>query len=1344
VNRQPVPIGVAGEIYIGGAGVAKGYLNRPDLTEEKFLPDPFRLEPESRMYRTGDMGRWLPDGKIEFLGRNDFQIKIRGFRVELGEIEAALTRHSQVREAVIIARENQETGKQLVAYYTGEEIGAEALRLYLSAMLPDYMAPVAYVHLESLPLTQNGKLDRRALPAPEGQAFISRGYEAPLNETESRIAQIWAALLSLDRVGRLDNFFDLGGHSLLATQVISRVREVFKLELPLRVLFEAPTLAELAAQVDRANQAAQGVSLPPIIPIASGSPLPLSFAQQRLWYIDQLHPGSSLYNCPIAVELSGDLDIQALERTLTEIIRRHEVLRTSFPIIDGNPIQHISEAEPVSLPVLDLTELNESARDSEARRLIVEEATRPFCLARGPLLRTSLIRLDKQKHIARLTMHHITSDAWSLSVLMREVATLYEAYSKGLPSPLSELSIQYADFAAWQRKRLQGEVLERELNYWKEQLKNVAVIELPTDHARPPSPSYRGGRERVELGREVCEGLRRLSQREGVTMFMALMAAFKALLMKYSGQEDLSIGTSIANRTRKEVEELIGFFVNTLVMRTNLGGNPSFRELTEREREVALGAYGHQEIPFEKLVEEINPKRDLSRNPLFQVMMELQNTRREEYELRDLKLSGMGEELVMAKFDLRLMLTEEREGLSGSLEYSRDLYEGETISRMARHYERVVKEVVRDADQRIRWIELLSETEKRQIIEEWNETERAYGGARLVHEMIAEQAERSGDAIAVRSEQGELSYQKLNRLGNQLGNYLQGLGVGPEVVVGMYLERSMEMVVALLGVLKAGGCYLPLDPEYPLERLGYLLEDAGAGIVLTQRGIEAGLPAFMGQIVCLDEEWERIKEQSESAPESEVEAENLAYVIYTSGSSGRPKGVMINHGGVVNYLRWATETYGIGEGEGAPVNSSIGFDLTVTSLYGPLVNGKSVKLLSEEEGIEALARDLSQERGYSLVKITPAHLDLLTEQLRNTEVEGRTRVLVIGGEELKAGGLKNWQERAKATRLINEYGPTETVVGCCVYEVEGKECEREATPIGRPISNAQIYILNGELEPAPIGVRGEIYISGAGVGRGYLGKPELTAERFIPHRFSRSGGERVYRTGDVGRYRADGNIEFLGRIDHQVKIRGFRIELGEIEAALNRHPAVREAVVVARQDQDSGKRLVAYYTGEEIGAEALRLHLSATLPDYMAPAAYVHLESLPLTQNGKLDRLALPAPEGQAYTTGGYEPPVNETEAKLAQIWADLLKLERVGRFDNFFDLGGHSLLLVELQNRLQSAFERDVLIAEMFRYPTVSSLARYITKGRNETGRSRAVTERAKRRREALDRRSSRFSPAE
>ena len=1147
---EPVAPGTIGELYLAGDGLARGYLGRPELTAERFVPDLFAIEGSGRLYRTGDLVRYRAGGELEYMGRADHQVKVRGYRIELGEVETALRSYEGVQDAVVVVSES-EGDKRLVGYVVGADgaaVNSGQLREWLRQRLPEYMVPSVFVSLDELPLTPNGKVDRKALPAAGAARPEEREYVAPRNAVEEVLSGIWAEVLKQEQVSVHDNFFELGGHSLLATQLMSRVRTSFAVELPLRALFQQPTVAGLALSVETARLGDQQLA-PPVVRVSRDEPLPLSFAQQRLWFIDQLQPGSPAYNIPMAVRLSGRLNLEVTERTFAEVVRRHEALRTRFVAQDGQPVQVVQEAGAFAIPITDLSDVPEGEREERVRALAMAEAQRPFDLQAGPLLRVSLLRLAEEDHVALFTMHHIVSDGWSMGILVREVAALYGAYVRGEESPLPELAVQYGDFAAWQREWLQGEVLDRQLSYWKERLRGAPpALELPTDRPRPTVLTQRGAQHGFRLSTELSRGLQELSRREGVTLFMVLLSAFALLLKRYTGQEDIVVGSPIAGRNRGEVEGLIGFFVNTLVLRTDVSGDPSFRELLERVKEVALGAYAHQDLPFEKLVEELQPERSLGHTPLFQVMLVLQNAPGGEVELPGLKLTpldggGGGEsgrgasEGGTAKFELTLTMVETREGLRGAVNYNRDLFDGTTIERMMQHWSRLLEAVAGDATQRLSELPMLSRAERQQLLVEWNDTASDYARELSVAQMFEQQVERDAAAVALVCGTERISYGELNERANQLAHYLRARGVGAETLVCVYLERSVELVVALLAVVKAGGTYVPLDPQYPAERLSFILGETAAPVVLTQSSLVATLPESAALTICLEQQAAELSGESTANLEQTVEREQLVYVLYTSGSTGRPKGVAVTHGGLMNYLQWAGANYLRG-GQGAPLHSSIGFDLTVTSLYLPLLNGERVLLLPEEQGIEGLRETLRQEQDFSLVKLTPAHLQLLSAQVSGAEVQHWARALVIGGEALTAEQVSFWRTEAPQVRLINEYGPTETVVGCAVYEVTPETTAQGAISIGRPIANTELYLLDAELEVVPVGAVGELYIGGEGVARGYLGRPELTAAQFVPHPFAREAGARLYRTGDLARYRVNGELEFLGRSDGQVKVRG--------------------------------------------------------------------------------------------------------------------------------------------------------------------------------------------------------------
>ncbi|MFO0762661.1 MAG: amino acid adenylation domain-containing protein [Byssovorax sp.] len=1306
-KMRPVPIGVPGEIFLGGEGLARGYLGRPDLTAERFIDDPWHAG--ERLYRTSDLGRYRADGEIEYLGRIDHQVKVRGFRIELGEIELCLLRQPAVREVVVVAREDLPGDKRLVAYLSfadDKHAGVHELRAFVAERLPDFMVPQAFVVLERLPLTPNGKIDRKALPAPDLGESSDAPHVAPRSPVEEALVGLYAEVLRLavEAVGVHHGFFELGGHSLLATQLVSRIRATFGVELPLRAVFEASSPAELGHRVESAMRGGAAHGLPPIEREAAGRERPLSFAQERLWFLDQLNPGDTSYNLPLGLHLTGSIDIDALGRALSALSSRHEALRTTFTTVEGFGMQVIHEPGEVELPVVSLSSLPVEEREAEARRLANEEAARPFDLGKGPLFRARLFAIDAQSHLLVLTMHHIVSDGWSVGVLGREVSALYDAFRQGKPSPLAPLPVQYADFAAWQRRVLAGDALDRELAHWTEALAGAPrVIDLPVDRPHPALPSHRGARKSFTVAAETARALTALAAREQVTSFMLLLAAFDVLLHRYSGQASVLVGTPVAGRGQRETESLIGFFVNTLVLRADVQPDLSFVDLLRQVRETCLTAYGHAELPFERLVQKLAPERDLRRSPLFQVMFLLQPAAAGK-QAASKSRRGVTLESATAKFDLTLTMTEGKSGLGGSFEYALDIFDEPTIDRMIGHFQNLLDGIARDPALAASALPLLGEREREHLVFDWNATQVDYPTGARVSDLFEAAVDRDPEAIAVRAGARLVSYRELDEQANRLAHRLQALGVGPDVLVGVCLSRSVELVISVLAVLKAGGAYVPLDPTYPRERLDFMIEDAGVPVLLTTEEHRSLLPEGSAWVLAVD----TIDLSAESAARSPCPAspESLCYVIYTSGSTGRPKGAMLEHRGVVNYLSFAIDNYRVAGGTGSPVHSSIGFDLTVTSLFTPLLSGRTVTFVSDERGVLGLADALRDGDNFSLVKLTPSHLEALGSELEQTGVRGKTRALIIGGEALFARHLEIFRRDAPETRLINEYGPTETVVGCAVYEVPEGPLPEGAIPIGRPIANSRLYVLDPRHNPVPIGVTGEIYIAGAQVGRGYLNRPELTAERFLPDPFV--PGERMYRSGDLGRHRADGELEYLGRVDHQVKVRGFRIELGEIESVLVQHPDVREAAVLAREDSPGQKRLVAYLAaapGTSPGDAELREFLGARLPEYMVPAVFVVLDAMPLTDNGKIDRAALPAPESKLDEAREIAAPRNEIEQKLVEIWASVLRLKEVGIHDNFFAVGGDSILGIHVVSRAQKAGLR-LTPQQIFRFPTIAGLA--------------------------------------
>ncbi|MCC5648475.1 amino acid adenylation domain-containing protein [Nostoc sp. XA013] len=1307
-NQQLVPVGVPGELHIGGAGLARGYLNRPELIQEKFITNPFSHKSDARIYKTGDLARYLPNGELEYIGRIDNQAKLRGFRIELGEIEAAINQYPSVSTSVVVIRQDESANQSLVAYVTlhsGQTLAIPELRHFLESKLPNYMIPSAFVVLEALPLTPNGKVDRRALPAPDLTQLVSESnFVAPTTPVEEMLAGVWAQVLGLEKVGVNDNFFELGGHSLLATRVISQIRQVFEVEIPLRSLFELPTVSELAKEIQTAINADKGLEVPPIKRIARSQELPLSFAQQRLWFLNELEPNSPFYNIPAAVRLEGNLNLTALEQSFNEILRRHEVLRTNFRTVEGQAIAVISPTTPQLLSVIDLSELPPAQQETQVRQLALAEAQQPFNLEADTLLRVKLLRLSEQEYVTLLTMHHIVSDGWSIEVLVRELATLYQAFCQGQPSPLPELEIQYADFAAWQRQWLEGEVLESQLAYWRKHLDGApAVLELPTDYPRPAIQSSRGAKYSFCLSKDQSLALKSLSRQQGSTLFMTLLAAFKTLLHRYTGSNDIVIGSPIANRNHSQIESLIGFFANTLVLRTNLADNPSFRELLHRVKEVALGAYTHQDTPFELLVEKIQPQRDLSHTTLFQVMFVLQNAHNSEIELPGLTLSTLETDSGNAKFDLTLDMRETEQGLVGTIEYSIDLFKPPTIQRMAGHLETLLCGIIANPEQRLSELPLLTADEQHQLLVGWNQTQVEYPQARCIHQLFEAQVERTPDAVAVVFENQQLTYHQLNQQANQLAHYLQKLGVGSEVLVGICVERSLLMVIGLLGILKAGGAYVPLDPNYPQQRLAFMLDNSQTPILLCQHHLGENLPTDKTQLLCLDTNWEQISQESKENPVCNIQPENLAYVIYTSGSTGRPKGAMNSHRGICNRLLWMQDIYQLTTADSVLQKTPFSFDVSVWEFFWPLLTGARLVVARPDGHRDPtyLVNVIKQEQVTTL-HFVPSMLQAFLEAEGVESCKSLKRV-ICSGEALPVELQKRFFARLQA-ELHNLYGPTEAAVDVTYWMCSPDSTHHQTVPIGWPIANTQIYLLDSYFHPVPVGVIGELYIGGVGVGRGYLRNPELTAEKFIPNPFCTEAGERLYKTGDLARYLPDGSIEFLGRIDHQVKVRGFRIELGEIEAAINQHLAVKASVVIAEE-----QRIVAYWVAKQQPAPAiseLRHFLGQNLPNYMIPATFVQLAALPLTPNGKVDRKALPAPDYvRPELDKQFIAPRTPIETKLAQIWAEVLRVEQVGIYDNFFELGGDSILTIQIVAKANQAGLR-LTAKQLFQYQNIAELA--------------------------------------
>jgi len=1362
-NLQPVPIGVSGELYIGGAGVARGYLNRTDLTKEKFIPHPFEeargstslrdaprsLLPRSgtatlsdqeargsSLYKTGDLARYLANGNIQFLGRSDAygersyrQVKIRGFRIELGEIETVLSTHPQVRQAIVVAREDKPANKCLVAYLVShqESLTSSQLRDFLKQKLPEYMIPSVFVMLEAVPLTPSGKVDRKALPAPDEE--LSRdNFVLPSTPTEEAIAHIFTSVLGVQQISIHDNFFEIGGHSLLATQVISRLRETFKAELPLRRLFELPTVAQLSQTflefeqniLVKNSEEIEDLKFTITPTQRTSNQFPLSFTQERLWFLDQLEGKSYKYNIPIALQIQGNLNIAVLKQALVTITQRHEILRTRFPTTNGTPVQVIDPNSNLALTVVDLQEFSPDQRFEQVQQKVKQELETPFNLAKSQSLRVTLLQVAHQEFVLLVSMHHIVSDGWSVSIFTQELFTLYQAFLSNSSSPLPSLPIQYADFAVWQRQWWCEERLQTQLDYWKQQLSNAPpILELPINRPRLTVQTFRGKSLSFQINPELNKQLLTLTKNTGATLFMTLLAAFATLLYRYSFQEDISIGSPIANRNRSEIEPLIGSFINTLVLRIRIQDNPSFAELLTQVQQVALDAYEHQDAPFEKVVEALQPERNLSHNPLFQVMFILQNVPEETFKLPNLTLTPFDLDNVTSKFDLTLSIAQKKQELQGRWEYNTDLFDEDTIIRMNQHFQTLLLGIVANPQLQVSKLPLLTATE-RQMLVDWNNTYREYPQDKCIHQLFELQVEKTPLAIAVVFEDQQLTYLELNKKANCLAHYLQKLGVGPEVVVGLCVERSTDMIVGLLGILKAGGAYLPLDSALPTQNLVLRLQDVQVSLVISHRSLVDSFEQMT--VICLDTDWEAITGQPDTNPVALVTPENLIYVLYTSGSTGKPNPVAIEHRQLLNYYYGIVEKLDLPIGSSFATISTFAADLGNTVIFPSLCTGGCLHIISYECATHPAAlANYCHHHPIDCLKIVPTHLAALLAGTQPEKILPR-QCLILGGETATWELIEQIRQYAEC-RILNHYGPTEATVGVLTYPVQMRDGKSALVPLGRSLSNCQIYLLDRYRQPTPLGVQGEIYIGGDSLARGYLNRTALTAERFIPNPFIDKPLARLYKTGDLARYLPDGNIEYLGRSDNQVKIRGFRIELGEIEAVLSQHPDVSQAAVIAREDVKGDKRLVAYIVPQESAptVSELRSFLTEKLADYMIPSTFMLLESLPLTQNGKVNRHALPAPDN-AQPQASFVVSRNELEHQLAQIWSDILNVQPVGIKDNFFELGGHSLVAVRLMVKIEQEFGKTLPIATLFQFPTIEDLANHLKTHKNTPSSSNLV----------------------
>ncbi len=1328
-HQNPVPVGLPGEIYNGGDGIALGYLNRDELTGEKFMPDPFVKNPGAIMYRTGDIGRWLEDGNIDIIGRVDDQVKIRGFRIELGEIDNAIGLISGVDKRIVIVREDEPGDKTIAAYIvaatdnTLDEIEfAQTIRSELQTHLPAYMLPKAIVILANLPVNSNGKIDKKALPKPDPSQLLGQEYVAPRNDTEASIADIWCNILNIEKVGIHDNFFELGGHSLMATRVIAHLREKFNSEVALRAFFESPTIAGLATELVQASSR----QLPPLEPTDRSQPLLASFAQQRMWIIDQIQPDSPMYNIPLALRISGELDIVALERVFQQIIRRHETLRTSFIEQDGDPCQVIHDYSDWTLPVFEL-ENNDELILQRAHAFLLA----PFKLNEGSLFRAQLLKLsgDKPAYVLLVCMHHIISDGWSVDVFSQELASLYAAFSTGLDSPLPQLERQYGDFAVWQRSWLQGDELECQIHYWREQLQGVSTLELPTDYPRPPMLSAEGRRVPLRLSAQLSDTLRQLSQQQGCTLYMTLLAAFQILLSRYCNEDDIAVGSPIAGRPHTATEPMIGFFVNTLVMRNQIDRNYSFADFLQQVKTNTLEAYRHQDLPFEKLVEELQVPRNLSNTPLFQILFVLNNIGQPgntpaDVNLGNLQLTALSNDdnpdtPSAAKFDLDMALVDDTDGIYGSIEYRSALFDQRRIERLCSHFIQLLESISRNTDDPIYTLNMLGKNEYDELTKNRNGPPATIPKLN-VHQLFEQQVTKTPDNIAVVCGEQQLSYQALNQQSNQLAHYLISLGVAPGTRVGICLAPSINIPVAIQAVIKCGAAYVPMDPHYPDERLTHMMDNADMAALITQSSLQGRFTDSAKQIVSIDQSVSQIQTQASHNPDIPISPDDLLYVVYTSGSTGKPKGAGVRHRNEVNLLQWYLEEYGIDASERVLIISAFGFDLTQKNLFAALCCGGRIVFVDCEYYDYHMILDTLQREQISLLNCAPSAFYPLVENSHNASELSSLRMVLFGGESIRMDALQPWIEQADfQCKISNMYGPTECTDIATIYTLGNpQQFIGQTVPIGKAISNVQLYVLDENRQLVPDGITGQLCIGGAGVGIGYLNNPAITDQVFIDNPF---GEGKLYFTGDLVRCNCnndnDGLLEFVSRVDGQVKIRGFRIELGEIESQIALHSDVKESVVNVIETTEGNPALIGYYTLTDQAlsldpqqfAQELRNTLKQSLPDYMVPVTFIAIECIPLSANGKVNREALPAPQRHQLATSEYLPPNTETEKTLCAVWQDLLGIDKVGLRDNFFDLGGHSLLAIKVNNQLREHLTIELQLSIIFETTNLEELANHI-----------------------------------
>jgi amino acid adenylation domain-containing protein len=1311
-----VPIGGTGELFIGGDGLSPGYLNHPEMTAAKFIRNPFSENPEDLIYKSGDLVKYLPDGNLAFITRIDNQVKIRGFRIELGEIESALSAYPGIKEAVVITRENSSGEKILVAYYTteaGKNINSVQLRTFLQSKLPDYMTPSILANLDKMPLTANNKVDRRTLAAaslPDAEA--DGNYVAPVTENEIRLAAIWKEILKIDKVGIHTGFFELGGHSLTATQLIARIKKEFNADIPFRAIFERLTISELINYIEQSGGTKKGHESSIPRSEAGRDTFPLSSSQSRIWFMENLNPGMTAYNLPLDYRITGELDIEVLEKTLNYLIQRHESFRTIFPVVNGEPVQKVLPELFVNLPVVHLEKEPGKKTETLIKQYSIENAGYKFNLGTGPLFRFQLLVSGKNEFVLLINIHHIISDAISLGIFLEEMEKVYHSFMDDKPVALPEIPVTYTDFTLWQNQWLTGEEYRKQLDFWKKELSGAPdLLQLPLDFHRPKTTTYNGTEYHLSIDPELKVKLIALSKKNGTGLSMPLLSAFAILLNRYSSQDDFVLGFPVANRMHPDLESLTGVFINSLPIRFNFPDGITFSEFVGNTTKRFLSAYENQEIPIERLVEELKIKRILNINPVFQVLFNYLAGFPAEIHLPGANLQQLRGERISAQFDLTLTVNDEKNGLDCTFEYNTDLFREETISRLSGHFLTILRSIVENEELNIRSIPLLTEQENNLMLKEWNNTHVVYPEGKCIHHLFEEQVTRTPDAIAVVFENEQLTYSELNARVNRLAQYLVGQGAKEGTTVAICIHRSIDLVAGLLAISKTGATYLPLDPIYPKARLALILDDAKPILLVSESSMMDSLPDTGARILLLDKKEIYSGESSKNL--SNGSSQNFAYILYTSGSTGKPKGVQIKQHSVVNLLSSMGRLLKVNFRDTLLAGTTISFDIAQMEMFLPLVTGAKLVIATENTAMNVeLLKKKIEESGATLFQATPVTFKMLLLSGWNGKQDLK---LVCGGEAFSKELARELLPRCR--EVWNGYGPTEATIYSVVKKLTPEDCTGEGyVPIGRPVDNTTLFVLNSRLVPVPVGITGELFIGGDGVSTGYLNLPEMTGERFIPDPFSNNPDSRIYKTGDLVHYFPDGNLVYLNRADSQVKIRGFRIELGEIESAISRFEGMKENVVIAREDAQGEKMLVAYCvtgTASGLDEQSLKLHLKEKLPDYMIPAAFVRMDILPLTSNNKVDRKALPDPVSLSSSVSKeYVAPKTITEKKLVGIWSSILKIEKIGIMDDFFEIGGHSMIAVTLIIKIEKEFGIRLPLATLFEQSNIQKLAKVIENG--------------------------------